>query len=1058
MHTFLSSLPPPSGSRALSGTPGAEPSDISRITSPNGARPDHGPIGSGFGLQHRRSLTFAKPNTEYSLTSNIANLNSSNNVRANPWNDAGAASYNMLGPGSISQISTSGPAAGVGALANSGPSVVRRASAFGILGVPSYERRMSATGNPITTGSSAITDNGASSVAAPVNSGIVNDIWSFGNSSKVLSSPNSNQLSHNNNLVSSDKVTANISVSGPLQNTSPHLTQSPDPSSSSPPPALENDKHQETHPTQPFTSLYSPNSKSDMHAIDPKQMANWAAPANQDTLMPMPMIQSSGSPRSPVNNLQRNYRSVSFSHNDSRYLSHDSIRDHIPPLAAFAEDPSLAIQRPNQFQPDSRKEFVDAFNQLSTNEKASYNFNSQSVSGPSGQPLNSVISGIWDPSVRRHSLATASDHMRYQPLTNNQQRQHQEPLVQKTPSAAPNGQQKQSFSGQPSVSSNPHSSTPSPPTSNTTTASNNQVVATNGSPNAYAPQPHSTQTQPHNTGNMTNNSSMSQTQTQPSNVATPAISGVLDPAIDAYFSDDRLMRNGGYDFSDMTFEPPCTQRALSSLINLTGSRLYLVQFKGGRVDVFHIPDNSTFEVHYGDLVIVDADRGRDLGKVIRENLTPEEAGWIKWRQFSDQQAALQQTPSEPGSPTDREHDNVKDDKAKSKKEENVDSNEDDLSKLSPDNITIVSPKQILRYAQFNEIQQIMMKELDEEKAVKMCSSKVIEKALKMRVVDAEYQWDRRKLTFFYSANHRIDFRELVRDLFRIYKTRIWMCATHSPYSQEFDGDGSYIDNAAQTGNRYNTVTSTAATSAAASMAPGTVISSNYGFIGGSSPSNTGNSAAPGHYQQQQQRRSSNPNSPTRNGHHHNANYNGNLNRPNGRNNTGYRNASNNIRRPNYYNGGEDGFQMNPNRHASTGSNGRNQVSAAALVNGVQFTPSANSFGQYAGNNFNTVPPQQIMNQQQPNNGWRYQHPQQLDTHSQPTHNSQNYNFFNGPIPQDNQYMMNPENMYRGVNGGVVPNGYGINTGGDAMPMGNFQPSSYPQPSSGNVGQNVNVDI
>jgi hypothetical protein len=34
--------------------------------------------------------------------------------------------------------------------------------------------------------------------------------------------------------------------------------------------------------------------------------------------------------------------------------------------------------------------------------------------------------------------------------------------------------------------------------------------------------------------------------------------------------------------------------------------------------------------------------------------------------------------------------------------------------------------------------------------------------------------DRRKLTFYFNAEKRIDFRELVRELFKIYKTRIWM--------------------------------------------------------------------------------------------------------------------------------------------------------------------------------------------------------------------------------------------------------------------------------------------
>ena len=44
----------------------------------------------------------------------------------------------------------------------------------------------------------------------------------------------------------------------------------------------------------------------------------------------------------------------------------------------------------------------------------------------------------------------------------------------------------------------------------------------------------------------------------------------------------------------------------------------------------------------------------------------------------------------------------------------------------------------------------------------------------MTVVDAEYQFDRNKLIFFFQADGRIDFRELVRDLFSMYKTRIWM--------------------------------------------------------------------------------------------------------------------------------------------------------------------------------------------------------------------------------------------------------------------------------------------
>jgi hypothetical protein len=44
----------------------------------------------------------------------------------------------------------------------------------------------------------------------------------------------------------------------------------------------------------------------------------------------------------------------------------------------------------------------------------------------------------------------------------------------------------------------------------------------------------------------------------------------------------------------------------------------------------------------------------------------------------------------------------------------------------------------------------------------------------MIVHDVEYQYDRHKLTIYYSTEMRIDFREFVKDLFSMYRTRIWM--------------------------------------------------------------------------------------------------------------------------------------------------------------------------------------------------------------------------------------------------------------------------------------------
>lgn len=83
-------------------------------------------------------------------------------------------------------------------------------------------------------------------------------------------------------------------------------------------------------------------------------------------------------------------------------------------------------------------------------------------------------------------------------------------------------------------------------------------------------------------------------------------------------------------------------------------------------------------------------------------------------------------------------------------------------------------KRIIRLATHDEVSLLAIKKEEEEELLKVCRSKVRQRALPMHVVDAEYQFDRHKLTFFFEAEGRIDFRELVRDLFSMYKTRIWM--------------------------------------------------------------------------------------------------------------------------------------------------------------------------------------------------------------------------------------------------------------------------------------------
>eukprot|EP00602_Paraphysomonas_sp_CaronLab_P001428 CAMPEP_0185028252 /NCGR_PEP_ID=MMETSP1103-20130426/13922_1 /TAXON_ID=36769 /ORGANISM="Paraphysomonas bandaiensis, Strain Caron Lab Isolate" /LENGTH=455 /DNA_ID=CAMNT_0027562627 /DNA_START=62 /DNA_END=1429 /DNA_ORIENTATION=+ len=73
-----------------------------------------------------------------------------------------------------------------------------------------------------------------------------------------------------------------------------------------------------------------------------------------------------------------------------------------------------------------------------------------------------------------------------------------------------------------------------------------------------------------------------------------------------------------------------------------------------------------------------------------------------------------------------------------------------------------------------EIKNMSTKIRDEDRALKICSELTSRRQLQIRVVDATFQNHRNKLTFSYLASSRVDFRELVRDLFSIFKTRIWM--------------------------------------------------------------------------------------------------------------------------------------------------------------------------------------------------------------------------------------------------------------------------------------------
>ena len=86
---------------------------------------------------------------------------------------------------------------------------------------------------------------------------------------------------------------------------------------------------------------------------------------------------------------------------------------------------------------------------------------------------------------------------------------------------------------------------------------------------------------------------------------------------------------------------------------------------------------------------------------------------------------------------------------------------------------IVAPlKPIIRIATEKDKEKHEENIKQETEAFKLCEEKIKEHKLDMTLVDVEYKFDRSKLLFFFKADDRIDFRDLVKDLAAIFKTRI----------------------------------------------------------------------------------------------------------------------------------------------------------------------------------------------------------------------------------------------------------------------------------------------
>ena len=147
-------------------------------------------------------------------------------------------------------------------------------------------------------------------------------------------------------------------------------------------------------------------------------------------------------------------------------------------------------------------------------------------------------------------------------------------------------------------------------------------------------------------------------------------------------------------------------------MNDNNNPLIKVKFKGSRREYFR--NSMEFPIKENDRMVVEVERGEDIGKVLAEN------------------------------PGKKPH-------------------SDDES---------IFP--ILRKATNNDLIRNSENRIKEKPSFKFCKRKIKELNLPMRLVDVEYRLDRKKITFYFTAEDRIDFRELVKILAAEYKTRIEM--------------------------------------------------------------------------------------------------------------------------------------------------------------------------------------------------------------------------------------------------------------------------------------------
>lgn len=208
--------------------------------------------------------------------------------------------------------------------------------------------------------------------------------------------------------------------------------------------------------------------------------------------------------------------------------------------------------------------------------------------------------------------------------------------------------------------------------------------------------------------------------------------------------------------------------------------LYIVAFKCARADIYYVQPSTGLEVNEGDLVMVEADRGYDLGTVtharvswtkareLKEKALDEHFRWLMMFSHHNQDLNAPDAQTFRGLLAQRGP----------KERDPMRATRDRFGMGANDAAYAhdIKPRMIKRRAFNHEIANLREKEGNEAKAKRACQQKAREHGCKMEILDAEFQIDWKKLTFYFYAEDYVNFNALVTDLYKVYKVRIWMSA------------------------------------------------------------------------------------------------------------------------------------------------------------------------------------------------------------------------------------------------------------------------------------------